>query len=91
MICPSGIEATASSRAFCSALNGGGFLRSRVRFTILLSFFDICFPRGDKADGVLVSNGVDHIQMAALRELEYLYYKGMRCFIVAHKRARFLL
>ena len=30
-------------------------------------------------------------QIAALRELEHLSYKEMRCFIVAHKRARFLL
>ena len=30
-------------------------------------------------------------QIAALRELEYLSYKEMRRFIVAHKRARFLL
>ena len=30
-------------------------------------------------------------QIAALRELEHLSYKEMRRFIVAHKRARFLL
>lgn len=30
-------------------------------------------------------------QIAALRELEHLSYKEMRRFIVAHRRARFLL
>ena len=30
-------------------------------------------------------------QIAALRELEHLYYKEMRGFIVVRRRARFLL